>query len=185
MYVCPGVGQNLQSETAFTIPLPQDMNGYCLKADFALSSHIHQLSKYALRRILLARRAVDLMGAQHDKGGVIAGNTGKAAPDIQLLFATRLRQHNAAFVQRFEQRILGDQMSGHLINSARMREIAAERRRFGYQRIGITLEREGITMNHKKLKRLYREEGLAMKRRRGRKRATGSHRPMLVPSGPC
>ena len=67
----------------------------------------------------------------------------------------------------------------------RMREIASERRRFGYRRIGLMLEREGITMNHKKLRRLYREEGLAVKRRRGRKRATGSRRPMLVPSGPC
>ena len=29
----------------------------------------------------------------------------------------------------------------------RMREIASERRRFGYRRIGLMLEREGITMN--------------------------------------
>ena len=67
---------------------------------------------------------------------------------------------------------------------ARMREIAAERRRFGYRRIGLMLEREGISMNHKKLRRLYREEGLAVKRRRGRKRATGTREPMPVPSGP-
>ena len=52
----------------------------------------------------------------------------------------------------------------------RMRAIAGERRRFGYRRIGLMLEREGITMNHKKLRRLYSEEGLAVKRRRGRKR---------------
>ena len=38
-----------------------------------------------------------------------------------------------------------------------MREIAATRRRFGYRRIGLMLEREGIVMNHKKLRRLYRE----------------------------
>ncbi len=56
----------------------------------------------------------------------------------------------------------------------RMGEIAAERRRFGYRRIGLMLEREGIKMNHKKLYRLYREEGLAVKRRKGRKRATGT-----------
>ncbi|HAE26571.1 MAG TPA: IS3 family transposase, partial [Hyphomonas adhaerens] len=37
-----------------------------------------------------------------------------------------------------------------------MREIASERRRFGYRRIGLMLEREGITMNHKKLRRLYK-----------------------------
>lgn len=43
---------------------------------------------------------------------------------------------------------------------ALMRDIAAERRRFGYWRIGLMLEREGITMNHKKLRCLYREEGV-------------------------
>lgn len=66
----------------------------------------------------------------------------------------------------------------------RMREIAAERRRFGYRRIGLMLAREGITMNHKKLRRLYKEEGLAVKRRRGRKRATGTRAPLAVPSLP-
>jgi len=64
---------------------------------------------------------------------------------------------------------------------ARMREIAAERRRFGYRRIGLMLEREGIIMNHKKLRRLYGEEGLAVKRRRGRKRATGTRVPLDAP----
>src|SRR3546814_2812935 len=46
------------------------------------------------------------------------------------------------------------------------------------------LAREGITMNHKKLLRLYREEGLAVRRRRGRKRATGTRAPMTLPQGP-
>ena len=42
----------------------------------------------------------------------------------------------------------------------RLREIASECHRFGYQRLGIMLAREGLVMNHKKLLRLYREEGL-------------------------
>lgn len=67
---------------------------------------------------------------------------------------------------------------------ARMSEIAASRRRFGYRRIGLMLAREGITMNQKKLRRLYKEEGLAVKRRRGRKPATGTREPMPVPDGP-
>ena len=66
----------------------------------------------------------------------------------------------------------------------RMREIAAERRRFGYRRIGLMLEREGIVMNSKKLRRLYKEEGLAVRRRRGRKRATGTREPMPIPAAP-
>ena len=64
---------------------------------------------------------------------------------------------------------------------AAIRRIAGERRRFGYRRIHVMLEREGWQVNHKKLKRLYREERLQVKRRGGRKRALGTRRPMLVP----
>jgi len=39
-------------------------------------------------------------------------------------------------------------------------------------------------MNQKKLRRLYKEEGLSVKRKRGRKRATGTREPMPVPDGP-
>lgn len=66
----------------------------------------------------------------------------------------------------------------------RLRELAGERRRFGYRRLGILLAREGFKVNHKKLYRLYREEGLAVRRRRGRKRALGTRRPILVPDEP-
>ncbi|MBK6468313.1 MAG: IS3 family transposase [Rhodobacter sp.] len=45
-----------------------------------------------------------------------------------------------------------------------MKAVAAERRRFGYRRIHVMLERQGIMMNLKKLRRLYREES---RRRRG------------------
>ena len=37
---------------------------------------------------------------------------------------------------------------------AEMREIAAQRRRFGYRRVGVMLERKGMIMNHKQLYRL-------------------------------
>jgi len=63
----------------------------------------------------------------------------------------------------------------------RLRDLANERRRFGYRRLGILLAREGWAVNHKKLFRLYREEGLAVRRRRSRKRALGTRRPILVP----
>lgn len=57
---------------------------------------------------------------------------------------------------------------------ARLRELAAVRRRFGYRRLHILLSREGIIMNHKKFRRLYREERLQVRRRGGRKRALGT-----------
>ena len=40
-----------------------------------------------------------------------------------------------------------------------MKAVAAKRRRFGYRRIGVMLERKGMIMNHKKLYRLYSGEG--------------------------
>src|ERR1700693_688639 len=67
---------------------------------------------------------------------------------------------------------------------ARLRELAGIRRRFGYRRLHILLTREGIIMNHKKLRRLYREERLQVRRRGGRKRALGTRAPMALPQGP-
>jgi putative transposase len=66
----------------------------------------------------------------------------------------------------------------------RLRGLAAERRRFGYRRLGVLLRREGVIMNKKKLFRLYKEEGLAVRRRRGRKRATGMRALLASPDGP-
>src|ERR1700729_1103374 len=51
---------------------------------------------------------------------------------------------------------------------ARLRELAGMRRRFGYRRLHLLLKNEGLVMNHKKLRRLYREEGLQVRRRSSR-----------------
>jgi putative transposase len=67
---------------------------------------------------------------------------------------------------------------------ARLRELAAIRRRFGYRRLHILLRREGTRMNHKKLRRLYAEERLQVRRRGGRKRALGTRAPLAIPQGP-
>ena len=47
------------------------------------------------------------------------------------------------------------------------------------------LVREWIKMNHKKLRRLYRQENLQVKRWRGHKHAQGIRAPMELPEGPC
>ena len=66
----------------------------------------------------------------------------------------------------------------------RLRDLAGERRRFGYRRLHILLRREGIKLNHKKLYRLYQEERLTVRKRGGRKRALGTRAPMTLPQGP-
>ena len=56
----------------------------------------------------------------------------------------------------------------------KLRALAHQRRRFGYRRLHILLRRDGVLINRKKTQRLYREEGLAVRRRKGRKRAVGT-----------
>ena len=51
----------------------------------------------------------------------------------------------------------------------RLKELAARRMRFGYRRLTAMLLREGMPANHKRVYRLYREEGLAMRIRQRRR----------------
>ena len=65
---------------------------------------------------------------------------------------------------------------------ARLQAHAAIRARFGYRRLHILLEREGLCVNHKRVHRLYRAAGLQVRRRR-RKRLTRADRvPLPLPS---
>jgi putative transposase len=52
----------------------------------------------------------------------------------------------------------------------RLRALAEERRRWGCPMLYRVIRREGFRVNHKRIERLYREEGLSLRRRRGRKR---------------
>ena len=66
----------------------------------------------------------------------------------------------------------------------RLRDLANERRRFGYRRLFILLRREGESSGINRIYRLYREEGLGVRRRKGRKRAIGIRAPILVEARP-
>jgi len=66
----------------------------------------------------------------------------------------------------------------------RLRELAQERRRFGYRRLFIFLHREGEPSGITRVYRLYREEGLAVRKRRTRRKAIGTRAPILVEAKP-
>jgi len=53
----------------------------------------------------------------------------------------------------------------------RIKELAHQRKRFGCPRIHLLLRREGFIINHKRTERIYREEGLSLRKRRRRKTA--------------
>ena len=63
---------------------------------------------------------------------------------------------------------------------ARLRELANERRRFGYRRLFVLLRREGEPSGVNRIYRLYREEGLSVRKRKARRRAVGTRAPILV-----
>lgn len=66
---------------------------------------------------------------------------------------------------------------------ARLRELADQRRRFGYRRLHVLLRQEGHALNRKKTQRLYREEGLAVRRRKSRRRIAVARTPIPKPEG--
>jgi len=68
-----------------------------------------------------------------------------------------------------------------MVLSARIVELAHERRRFGYRRIHDLITREGHTVNHKRVWRLYRENNLAVRKRRKAKRIRNERMPLLQP----
>jgi putative transposase len=63
---------------------------------------------------------------------------------------------------------------------ARLRDLANQRRRFGYRRLFILLRDQGEPSGVNRIYRLYREEGLTVRKRKARRRAVGTRTPILV-----
>ena len=53
----------------------------------------------------------------------------------------------------------------------KIRELAHQRWRFGCPRLHLLLRREGLVINHKRTERIYREEGLSLRKRKRKKTA--------------
>lgn len=67
---------------------------------------------------------------------------------------------------------------------ARLKELANQRRRFGYRRLFVLLRREGELSGINRIYRLYRAEGLMVRKRKGRRKALGTRAPILVEAKP-
>jgi len=65
-----------------------------------------------------------------------------------------------------------------------LRELANARRRFGYRRLFVLLRQHGEPSGLNRIYRLYREEGLSVRKRRARGRAVGTRAPILVEARP-
>jgi len=67
---------------------------------------------------------------------------------------------------------------------ARLRDLAHERRRFGYRRLFVLLRQNGEPSGINRIYRIYREEGLSVRKRRARRRVVGTRAPILVEARP-
>jgi len=65
---------------------------------------------------------------------------------------------------------------------ARIEEIAAIKRRYGYRRVYLRLRREGWEVNRKRVYRLYREAGLAVRRRKRKRIGMFERKPLPKPT---
>lgn len=65
---------------------------------------------------------------------------------------------------------------------ARIEEIAAVKRRYGYRRVYLRLRREGWEVNRKRVYRLYREAGLAVRRRKRKRIGLFERKPLPKPT---
>jgi len=59
-----------------------------------------------------------------------------------------------------------------------LRDLANERKRFGYRRLFVLLRQSGEASGINRIYRLYREEGLSVRKRRARRRAVGARAPI-------
>ncbi len=151
----------------------------CREHGFSEGTYYRWKAKYGGLDISEARRLKELErdkpAAQECRGGSDAGQPGAQGSCVAKMVAPAMRRQAAAWLQqrlglseRRACRIVGvnrstcryrarRQQAGPLLE--RMRELAAERPRFGYRRLHVMLRREGWQVNHKRLYRLYQREG--------------------------
>jgi putative transposase len=67
---------------------------------------------------------------------------------------------------------------------SRIAELAGMKRRYGYRRIHVLLRREGWSVNHKRTYRLYREQGLMVRKRKRKRIGLAERLVMPVPQAP-
>ncbi len=65
----------------------------------------------------------------------------------------------------------------------RLLELAAQRVRFGYRRLQVLLRREGYVVNHKRVYRLYRQEGLSVRKKQRKRYRSIARQPLRLPEG--
>ena len=123
----------------------------------ALEDENRRLKKLLAESMLDASTLKEMLGRTADAPGFREPSADVGSPGEGLLAAASLWARRSGIRRRIDMRQSGLSMKGL---RRQLRELASQRRRFGYRRLGLMLERQGIKLNRKKLYRLYKEERL-------------------------
>lgn len=66
----------------------------------------------------------------------------------------------------------------------RLKDLASARVRYGYRRLHVLLQREGWRINHKRVYRLYRQQGLSLRLKKPKKRVSAIRVPLPAVTAP-
>lgn len=80
-------------------------------------------------------------------------------------------------VNRTHKRYIPVNSEQDVIIKERLGELATRWKRYGYKRLHVLLRREGFTINHKRTYRIYKESGLALRKRKKKCPAEKRGRP--------
>src|SRR5579864_9221521 len=124
-------------------------------------------------------------GSEFGQGRVAIGDSKKRMGLAVMKAAVGQVRQEYAFSQRRACRLLTMPVSSYRYQAkrsdeglrVRLVELAREKPRFGYRRLHVLLQRNGETVNHKRVHRVYREAGLSIRRKK-RKRFVRTGQPL-------
>nr|WP_257187532.1 MULTISPECIES: IS3 family transposase [unclassified Bradyrhizobium] len=134
---------------------------------------------------LLAEQMLDA-AALRELLSKMVGPAAKRAAIAHLQAVMSLSERRACSIVGADRKIIRYRSSRppDAVLRGRLRDLANERRRFGYRRLFVLLRREGEPSGINRIYRLYREEGLTVRKRRARRKAVGTRAPILVEARP-
>ncbi|HEY9211498.1 MAG TPA: IS3 family transposase, partial [Ancylobacter sp.] len=135
---------------------------------------------------LLAEQMLDVAALRELLGKKMVGPVAKREAVAHLRVVMGLSERRACRIVAADRKMVRylSRRPLDLALRAQLRELSNERRRFGYRRLFVLLRRAGEPSGINRIYRLYREEGLMVRKRRARRRAVGTRAPILVEAKP-
>ncbi|WP_128932010.1 IS3 family transposase [Bradyrhizobium zhanjiangense] len=135
---------------------------------------------------LLAEQMLDAAALRELLFKKMVGPAAKRAAVAHLQAVMSLSERRACSIVGADRKMIRYRFSRppNAVLRGRLRDLANERRRFGYRRLFVLLRREGEPSGINRIYRLYREEGLTVRKRRARRKAVGTRAPILVEARP-